>query len=259
MKFSPVLVLIGLLLSNSGLTQDEVKRKMYYGNLLFTEGNYEDALGYFEDAVSYSPLNFKANYNLANTYYRLNNHKQAIETYEKVANLGPTSLDKSRVYHNMGNSHMMMQDLDKAIESYKSALRLNPSDEETRYNLAYALFLKNEQDKNEDNQENQENGNQDNENQENSDSNEENGDNSENSNQNNSDEQNDNQENQNSEGNDSEEKDPKNGGAQDYGNKLSKEDIQRILDSYYKREKDIQKMMDQNKRVGYGSPKKKDW
>ena len=244
------------------MAQDEVKRKIYYGNLLFVDGEYEEASDYFEDAVSYSPLNFKANYNLANTYFRLNKHKEAIEIYEKIVNLGPTTFDRSKVYHNMGNANMMSQNIDGAIEAYENSLKLNPSDEESRYNLAYALFLKQEQQKQENDQENGDgengDGNQNDMGDNNNDNSNDASNDDNNSNQNN-DEENNNPEDQNSDGNTEENENDKNGNGQKYGNKMSKEDIQRVLDSYYKREKDLLKRLNQEKRVGYGSARKKDW
>ena len=267
MKFKLIILVVVLLSLNNSLAQNEVKRKMYYGNLSFSEENYEDASEYFEDAVSYSPLNFKANYNLANTYHRLNKQKEAIEIYEKIVNLGPTTFDRSKVYHNIGNAHMMSQNIDGAIEAYENALRLNPSDEESRYNLAYALFLKQEQQKqdqdkqeNDEQNENGENGDKNPNEQENND---ENNSDQDNKDQNNSDqENNENKENQNeknSEGNPNEDDKNKTEGGQKYGNKMSKEDIEQLLNTYYKREKDLLKKLNQEKRVGYGAPRKKDW
>lgn len=266
MKYSLLVILSFLMIQVYG--QDDVKRLMYYGNLEFNEGQYEDALSYFEDAVSYSPLNFKANYNLANAQYRLGDYPKSIETYEKIVNLGPTSFDKSKVYHNMGNAHMMSQNLEGAIAAYENGLRLNPSDEETRYNLAYALNLKQEQDKqeqnseqNNDNSSGEGNDSEDQNNGENSDD-QNNADDEENQNgdqNNDEEEENDEQSEQNSDGNKEENENEEQGSGQQFSNKMSKEDIQQILDTYYKREKKLQERLDKNKRVGYGSPKKKDW
>jgi tetratricopeptide (TPR) repeat protein len=55
---------------------------------------------------------------------------------------------KSKVHHNIGNSYLKSQKFEESIKSYKEALKLNPNDEETKYNLSYALnMLKNNQDK----------------------------------------------------------------------------------------------------------------
>jgi hypothetical protein len=269
-----------LLIGFQSFAQDEIKRNIYYGNQSYLEEDYENALDYFQSAVDRSPLNFKANYNLANTLHRMNKQDEAIECFEKIVNLAPSSYDRSKVYHNIGNAHMFKQDLDGAIEAYKEALRLNPTDAETRYNLAYAMNLKKQQQQQEQENQNQnQNQNQDqnsgenNQNMgENQNGDQENGNNNQDQNQDenegdeqdkgdNQDEENEeNQDQNNNSGNqDTEEKEDKEGEGQSYGSKLSKEQIQNILDAYYKREKELQKKLDKNKRVGYGSPKKKDW
>lgn len=272
-----VLTILTLLIGYHAFSQDVIKRDLYYGNLAYSEEDYESALDYFQSAVDRSPLNFKANYNLANTYHRMNKQDEAIEHYETVVNLAPSSFDRSKVYHNIGNAHMFKQDLDGAIEAYKEALRLNPSDAETRYNLAYAMQLKKQQQQQDQQNQNQnQNSNQDQNNGDGQDmgdnqNNDQNGDqqNGDNPNdENEGDGQNDNQdenegdqnENQNNTNNNQpQNRDDKEGNGQSYSSKLSKEQVKNILDEYYKRERELQKKLNKDKKVGYGSPKKKDW
>ena len=257
------ILIIALILASISFGQDEIKRNMYYGNEAFTAGDYEKAAGYYLDAVDHSPLNFKANYNLANAYYRMNQFDKAMERMNTVVNLAPTSFDKAKAYHNIGNGHMMKQDWDGAIDAYKNALRLNPSDEETRYNLAYAQQMKQQQDQqdrqqDQNGQNNNDAGNSDEEND---------GESSENENQNENDNQDGNQneeenqnqnenENQNQEGNENQ---PQDGNGQNYKAKLSQEQINNMLKEYYQRERELMKKLNKNKKGGYGAPRKKDW
>lgn len=261
MRFSLTIILA--IVAGNIWGQDVTKKNLYYGNEAFTQGDYETAREYYQDAVDQSPLNFKANYNLANAHFRLNEHDKAIEKISNVINLAPTSFDKAKAYHNLGNAHMMKQDLDGAIEAYKESLKLNPSDEETRYNLAYAQALKQEQqDQDQENSEaegGQEMGDNNNPNEGDTQENDGNDENDGNN------DQNDTQEgdsgDQQSEGDNGNKPDPKDqeGLGQGYSSKLSKDQIEKILDAYYMREKELQKKLDKNKTVGYGSPKKKDW
>ena len=156
MKYS--LIVLSLLVSFLSFSQDDVKRNTYKGNIFYHDSEFEDAKYYYEKAVNESGFNFKANYNLANTYLRLEEFEKAIETYEKIAEYTNTAAKKSNIYHNIGNSQMLLlskaskdktakagdllKKLEDAIESYKTALKANPRDEETRYNLAYALLIK---------------------------------------------------------------------------------------------------------------------
>jgi Ca-activated chloride channel homolog len=42
-------------------------------------------------------------------------------------------------WHNIGNCYLQKKDYKQAVEAYKKALRFDPRDEDSRYNLAYAL------------------------------------------------------------------------------------------------------------------------
>ena len=156
MKYS--LLFISILMSFLSFSQDDLKRNTYKGNIFYHDSEFEDAKYYYEKAVAESGFNFKANFNLANTYVRLEEFDKAIETYEKIAEYTNTNEKKAKIYHNIGNAYMFtlnqkegdepqkideaVEKVDHAIDSYKSALRANSRDEETRYNLAYALLIK---------------------------------------------------------------------------------------------------------------------
>lgn len=268
---SRLLLIYGLIMYSSAYTQDDLKRNIYYGNEYYSLEEYEDALSYFEEAIDESPLDFKANFNLANTQFRLGNYEKAGEVYTTIANLAPTGFDKSKVYHNLGNSLFMQQKLDDAIEAYKNGLRLNPRNENTRYNLAYALLLKQQQEQQQEQDQEQDQNSDENQNSDES----QNGENGENSDQNNSEgDDGENEENGNNnedennpedeEGNNSSEGDNDEGEEKDNGsnqqpNKISKEQARRILENAFKREKEVQKQIDQKKKVGTGSSSKKDW
>ena len=143
------ILLIGtfLLGSLSGFSQNELKKSMYKGNIFYENAEYDDALYYYQKAVEDSPLNFKSNFNLGNTYFRSEDYEKAVEQFQKIVDIAPEKIDEAWTYHNLGNAHFLNQKLDDAIDAYKEALKINPRDEATRYNLAYAQFLKKEQEK----------------------------------------------------------------------------------------------------------------
>lgn len=255
-----ICIVFTALFATVSFAQDDIKRNMHFGNEAFTAGDYEKAAGYFLDAVDQSPLNFKANYNLANAYYRLGKFDNVIERMNTVVNLAPTSFDKAKAYHNIGNAHIMKKDWDGAIDAYKNALKLNPSDEETRYNLAYAQQMKNKEEQQQRNQDSN-GGNNDmgNSNDENNDDPQENDQNQDENSDNNNNSENQNQDQNNEQGDQGEEKDPKDGSGQQYNSKLTKEQIDQMLQEYYQREKELMKKINKDKKGGYGAPRKKDW
>ena len=78
------------------------------------------------------PLILKANFNLGNTFFKMEEYDKAIETFEPIADRAKKKEEKAAVFHNIGNCHMMNGDFEEAIEAYKNGLRLTPRDEATR-------------------------------------------------------------------------------------------------------------------------------
>jgi len=103
----------------------------------------------YRKAIEVNPRSTEGIYNLANTLYRQGKLPEAAEQYQFIAGQGQRMLDDdpdnavrlAQVFHNMGNVTMKAQDYQKSVEAYKQSLRLNPSDNETRYNLALAQKL----------------------------------------------------------------------------------------------------------------------
>jgi hypothetical protein len=234
--------------SIQGISQNELKKNWFKGNYAYENEAYDDALIYYQKAIEDSPLNFKVNFNLGNTNVRLKDFEQAIEIYNQIAELAPTNLDQAWVYHNLGNAYFFNQKLEDAIEAYKSALRLNPTDEETRYNLAYAQFLKKEQDKkNPPDQQDQKDQNE----QKDKNDPKDQKDQKDPKDQNNPKDQNDEK--------DKKDQKDKNGDGSTKRQPISKEQAKRILDAAARNEKKVQGELDKDKVVGTGTSGKIDW
>lgn len=99
----------------------------------------------YRKALEKKPADKYWNFNLADAVYKQNRFDEAAGKFSELAEQMTNPVEKARAYHNLGNSQLMNQKIDKSIESYKKALRQNPSDLETKYNLAYAQLLKNQQ------------------------------------------------------------------------------------------------------------------
>lgn len=102
------------------------------------ENDFPSAEASYRKAVSKNPESVKAKYNMANMYYSKEKPSQAENRLKQAAKVAETKGDKHQIYHNLGNTFMEQKKYKEAVEAYKNALRNNPSDEETRYNLALA-------------------------------------------------------------------------------------------------------------------------
>ncbi len=133
----------------------EEKQFLRKGNDFYKQKKFVDAEVKYIKALKQNPNYETAGYNLANSIYEQNRYKDALPGYELVTKTTKDKVTKSQSFHNMGNTLIKQKQYDKSILAFKNSLRLNPKDDETRYNLALAQkLLDDQQQKNKDNKDN---------------------------------------------------------------------------------------------------------
>ena len=115
------------------------------GNRFFEEGRFVEAEAKFREALKINAENHKAWHNLGNALYMQDSLKRAAEAFDRMIRHSPTDDARAAGWHNLGNSLLAEGNIAESIEAYKEGLRLVPMDEDTRYNLAYAFNLLDEQ------------------------------------------------------------------------------------------------------------------
>ena len=222
--------------------------------------------------------NSDISYNFGNLYLNNNELESArLRLIEAIESSEDKSL-KHKSYHNLGNAFMEEEQYQLAVDAYKDALRNDPTDEETRYNLAYAKS-KLEKENNDDNQDGDENkdDNSEDENKDQSKDNKDEGENDDkekdNKDQNKDDEKGDQDENKDDQkdkdGNKDEQEKEGEGGddkkeqsqqqPQNREGKISPEQIQSLLEAIENQEKDVQEKLNAQKAKGQKSKTGKDW
>lgn len=214
----------------------------------YEEKKYTDAEVDFRKVVENSPKNFEANFNLGTSYYKQQKYEDAIKSFTGSLESAENNENRAKVYHNIGNSLLKSNKLEESIEAYKTALKFNPNDQDTKYNLSYALEMlknkdkdKNKQDKNDQNKDNKDKQDQQQQNKD-----------QQNKDQNKQDQQ------QNPKPQDQESKqDNTKQPQQPKEQKISKDEAERILDALKNNEKDLQKQL--RKVKGKTKQTDKDW
>lgn len=117
----------------------QTKSQFRKGNELYKEGKYNEAEIAYRKGLSKQPDSWVGNYNLANALYKQKRYEEAGAILDSLAPNASADNQKARVYHNLGNALLENKQYEKSIEAYKKALKINPTDEDTRYNLSYAL------------------------------------------------------------------------------------------------------------------------
>ena len=126
------------------------------GNRDFSKSRFDEAEINYKKALVADSTSVAADYNLGNTYFRMENFGEAEKYYSAAADSLAKGEYGADLYHNLGNSLLTHKEYQKAIEAYKNALRRRPGDMETKANLAYAQkMLENQQDQQNQDQQNQ--------------------------------------------------------------------------------------------------------
>jgi tetratricopeptide (TPR) repeat protein len=132
------LLLYILLTVSLAVSAQEKDKTLPDANEEYKQNKFVDAEANYRISESKFPNRGIASYNLGNTIYRQNQASEAKLAYAKAIKNAKTRPDKHKAYHNLGNVFMKEKDYTQAVEAYKQALRNDPTDDETRYNYAYA-------------------------------------------------------------------------------------------------------------------------
>jgi hypothetical protein len=96
-------------------------------------GNYDGALGYFENAVNKDPNRAEAWIQVGFCKTKQGKTADAIKAYQQALQLRPNSAE---VYNKLGDAHFYAGRFSDAIDAYKQAARLQPKAAEAYYNLS---------------------------------------------------------------------------------------------------------------------------
>ncbi len=100
-------------------------------------GNFDNALGYFENAVNKNPARADAWIQVGYCKVKQGKNDEAIKAYQHAVLLTP---DSDEVRNRLGDAYYYSGRLMEAIAAYKEAVRLRPQSAEGYYNLALAYF-----------------------------------------------------------------------------------------------------------------------
>ncbi len=100
-------------------------------------GNYDSAVGYFENAVNKNPKRADAWVKVGYCKVKQGKNQEAIKAYTEALQLKPNDAD---IHNKLGDAYYYAGRLREAIESYTEAKRLRPECAEFFYNLAIAYF-----------------------------------------------------------------------------------------------------------------------
>ncbi len=196
----------------------------------YEDGEFGEAEVQFRKAENINQESYEAEFNTGVALYGQEKYEETVKQYQALLDQTDDAGKTAQIWHNIGNSLLEAQQYAPSIESYKNSLRLNPSDEDTRYNLAYAKQkLKEEQQQQQQNQD--QNKDQDQQDQ---------------------DKDQDQQDQDKDQDQDQQEQQP-------VPREISREDAERMLKAIQQQEKDVKEKVDKEKAAAAKVKTEKDW
>ena len=247
-----------LLLSAMDASAQVERREVRQGNRKFRKAEYNEAEVAYMKALLKDSLSVAANYNLANTLYRMeeyDNAKSALDKVGEAAQMSPSSAD---YYYNLGSVAMAQKDWKTAVDALQQSLLRNPGDLNAKENYIYAkkMLENQQQNQNQNNDQDQNNDqNQDQNQNQNQDQN-----NDQNQDQQNKDQQNDDQQ-QNQDNQDrNQDKQDQQQNNQQQEPQISPQSAQQMLQAIQAKEKETQDKVNKAKAAALKSrQKEKNW
>ena len=120
------------------IAQGDEQKLVREGNKKYKEHKFTEAEKNYMDALGKQNNSYRGAFNLGDSYYKQGKYKEATEQFESLTQRKTSNDTLAKVYHNLGNSYLKQKEYEKSISAYKNAMKKNDSDEDTRYNLAYA-------------------------------------------------------------------------------------------------------------------------
>lgn len=212
------------------MAQKEERNYIRKGNRNFKDSVFVDAEVNYRKALDVNPQSAVSMYNLGNTLANQQKFEAAMEQYQIAADIEKDKSKLAKIYHNAGVIFQAAQDYARAVEAYKQSLRNNPKDDETRYNLALAQKLLQDQQQNQDDNQDQQ-----------------------------QEQQQQDQEQQEQNQDQQQNQDQSQPQPEQNENEMSKENAEQMLNSVTQDEKEVQEKVQKKQQVMQGQRLEKDW
>jgi Ca-activated chloride channel family protein len=121
------------------LQAQQEKSYINKGNQYYKQKNYTAAEENYRKSLDQKKQSLEGSFNLGDALYKQKNYVDAAQKFTELAESSTSASVKAQAYHNLGNSLLENKKLKESIDAYKKSLINNPKDDQTRYNLAYAM------------------------------------------------------------------------------------------------------------------------
>jgi len=230
----------------------EERKYIRDGYKAYQDENYSEAEVSFRKAEQEKSDSYVARYNTSTALYQQNKLEESGKRFTELLQETNDPAEQARLLHNIGNVMVGGQQYSEAVEAYKRSLKLNPQDDDTRYNLAYALEKLEEQQQQDQNQDQQDK-------QEQQQDQEQNDEQQQQDQEQNDEQQQQDQEQQQQQQDQEQPAEENNDQQQQQPQQLTQEEAERLLNAILQKEKDVKEEVDKKKAKAGKTKTDKDW
>lgn len=238
-----------MLLAVLPLYSQNERKVIREGVRAYEEGRFPEAEVEFRKAESINQESYEAEFNTGTALYGQEKYEETVKQYETLLSRTDDDEKTAKIWHNIGNSLLEARQYGPSIEAYKQSLRKDPTDDDTRYNLAYAKQKLQEQNQDKGEDQSQDKG---------RNQNEQDRDKNEDRQQDTQDDQQSSEQQQEQESNEDRQQDEQEE-PQSSPREISKEDAERMLKAIQQQEKDVKEKVEKKKAAAAKVKTEKDW
>jgi tetratricopeptide (TPR) repeat protein len=113
------------------------------GDAFYAQGEYRDALGYYNMAIGSEPGGDYAMFQVANSYYRMNQNFEAVSQFRRVLRIYPFSTLREQAQYNVAYIYLNTGNYDQAIEEFQAVINRYPGTEwaaRAQYNIGDSYY-----------------------------------------------------------------------------------------------------------------------
>ena len=153
-KYKTVLQTLLVLVIAQAAIADSARVSTSQGNKLYKQGNFNEAINSYDQALLDAPAALEPKFNQANSYYRLDDLSKAMDLYRQIAAESKDMKVVAKAKYNLGNSYFQqgskqkdsslqkaIDDLKTAIGSWRSVLDIEPENKKAARNIEVARLL----------------------------------------------------------------------------------------------------------------------
>jgi tetratricopeptide (TPR) repeat protein len=124
------------------------------GNKLYKQGNFNEAINSYDQALTEAPGALEPKFNQANSYYRLDDLSKALDLYREVAAESKDMKLVAKSKYNLGNTYFQqgskqkdsnlqeaIDDMKTAISSWRGVLDIEPENKKAAKNIEVARLI----------------------------------------------------------------------------------------------------------------------